>query len=1220
MNRKILVVLALVALAVLSGQPAWSQVTLSTGSIQGTLTDPQGAAVAGAKVTITSKGTGAVLIPPVTAGGAYSSGPLAPGEYVVRIEAVGFKTVQIPVTVQVGNVSTASVALEIGAMGTVITVEGGAQQVNVEQVTIQGVVTQEQIENLPINGRNFLDLAQLEPGVQIQDGGNFDPTKKGFASVSFGGRFGRTARIEVDGLDISDETVGTTTQNIPLNGIQEFQASQSSLDISTELTSSGTLNVTTKSGTNQIHGGGGLYGFRDNAQSAVPSVFTQKEYGVDLGGPIIKDKLFAFGAWERLTLDLNGSVQPPSPFGPTLDGSVGSPFHDQEFLGRLDYNFTSNVHAFFKYGYEQNRDVASFVPGTYEPFANVDNTPSFGGGVDFTTGTWTHSIRVGYFKFRNGIAAAPLPAGPLNPAPDISLAIGNVSTSCTASGDLWCSGLNILAPQGTFQTDKQFKYDGTKVIGNHTLRYGAGVNRILGGGFANFFGLGAAVRAASNPAEFTFAAGDPFGPGGTANPLNWPVHRVDIGNGEGCFTEVPQFGQKCGGQSDTRFQAYVADSWRFRPGLTLTYGLRYNRDTGRTDSDLKAIPELNAFQAGLGNPVRQPNLNFGGMIGAAWDPWKTGKTVFRAGAGLYYENGVFNNVLFDRPGRLTAGLFNGVQEICTQGGKLHMPDGSTVTSSDGLDLATQVCGDSNAVGSVEKAIVDLQNTFQAATIAAGAQANGAYFGAGNTTTTTGSMFGPNYKTPRSYQMNIGVQRELRPGTVLSVDYLRNVDLAISEGIDSNHVGDARFLDTGEAQAAISQTLAFCGVATIDQSIVNCPTDPLGPADVAARAAAGAPAYTPRPATIGDYAGLSFNSAGVATKLSLGGGLNATGGFPTLDANGVHTVAFSGQNPNFGEILLLQPVGRAIYNALQVSLRSELRSPLPFIKHMNLQVSYSLSRLKSDSQDLDFVNRALDFNHPTRYMGPNSLDRTHQFSAGLVMDLPWGFKTNMITHWYTALPQNMIFSTPGANEDIFQYDFTGTGQTPGSTTPIPIPGSKEGAFGRSVKAGGVDAFLQRYSANFGNQITPAGQALITNGLMTAAQLQGLCAITPSVNPANGCANAYPQLQVPLSTGPGQVGNAPLFTFDMTIAYSLKPIKSWESFSIEPEVTFFNLFNHPNYNDALSLLTETLDGNEGSVNALTSAQRRTDRVGFIGLGSGAFAFGSPRTIEFGVKVNF
>jgi len=215
-----------------------AQAGLSTGSIQGAILDPHGATVGGAKVTITNKATGAKITPAVTPSGEYNSGPLSPGDYLVRVEAPGFKALELPMTVQVGNIANGSVTLEIGSETTVVTVEGNAVSLNTEQATIQGVVTSQQIENLPINGRNFLDLAQLEPGVQIQDGGNFDPTKKGYSSISFGGRFGRTARIEVDGLDISDETVGTTTQNVPVNSIKEFQVSQSNLDMATELTSS----------------------------------------------------------------------------------------------------------------------------------------------------------------------------------------------------------------------------------------------------------------------------------------------------------------------------------------------------------------------------------------------------------------------------------------------------------------------------------------------------------------------------------------------------------------------------------------------------------------------------------------------------------------------------------------------------------------------------------------------------------------------------------------------------------------------------------------------------------------------------------------------------------------------------------------------------------------------------------------------------------------------
>src|SRR5947209_8553830 len=242
------------AILLLIALPAWSQSTISTGSIQGTITDPNAAVVANAKITITNKATGREVKATSSSSGTFSSGPLVPGDYEMKVEAPGFQTAVSAIPVQVGVTSTGNIRLTIGKASEIIEVTSNAVQVNTEQATVQGVLTAQQIDNLPVNGRNFLDLAQLEPGVQIQDGGNFDPTKNGFSSVSFGGRFGRTARIEVDGLDISDETVGTTTQNIPAGAIQEFQVSQSSLDLSTELTSSGAINVVTRSGSNKWHG------------------------------------------------------------------------------------------------------------------------------------------------------------------------------------------------------------------------------------------------------------------------------------------------------------------------------------------------------------------------------------------------------------------------------------------------------------------------------------------------------------------------------------------------------------------------------------------------------------------------------------------------------------------------------------------------------------------------------------------------------------------------------------------------------------------------------------------------------------------------------------------------------------------------------------------------------------------------------------------------------
>src|SRR6202166_3100226 len=298
----LLTLLALSALLLCS--VAFAQTTVSNGSISGTVTDPTGAVVSGAKVVVTNTSTGQSLNLNANSSGAYTSGPLAPGAYKVQVSAKGFSSVSETITVEVGTTASANIKLQLGQESQVIEVQASTVAVNTEQAEVQGVLNSDQIANLPVNGRNFLDLAQLEPGVQIQDGQNFDPTKAGYSSISFGGRFGRTARINVDGVDISDETVGTTTANIPASGIQEFQLGQSSLDLSQDLTSSGSVNVTTKSGTNGFHGE--AFGqFRDNraGAAALPGgvdLYGQRsQYGADFGGPIIKDKLFSFGDGER---------------------------------------------------------------------------------------------------------------------------------------------------------------------------------------------------------------------------------------------------------------------------------------------------------------------------------------------------------------------------------------------------------------------------------------------------------------------------------------------------------------------------------------------------------------------------------------------------------------------------------------------------------------------------------------------------------------------------------------------------------------------------------------------------------------------------------------------------------------------------------------------------------------------------------------------------------
>src|SRR5271154_2448953 len=403
---KLVPIVVLLVSILLGTAPLFGQSTTAAGSIQGTLTDASGAVVPNAKITITNKGTNESFDVTTSSSGTYNSGALVPGEYVVRAEVKGFKTVEAGVIVKVGVVSGVNLALQIGTSNTVVEVEEQAVTVNTEQASVQGVLTREQIENLPVNGRNFLDLAQLEPGVQIQDGADFDPTKVGFSSISIGGRFGRTARIEVDGVDVSDETVGTTTENIPASAIDEFQISQSTLDLSNELTSSGAVNVTTRSGSNSFHGEGFAL-FRDSSFSAAlpgpPAPYQRNQDGGNFGGPILKDKVFFFLDAEHTNQNLLAPVVPAAPFD-VFTGSFNSPFRETDYDARLDFNIFKNVRMFYRFSYFDSKAVATGGAVGFSPFEDKNYTRTNVVGADFSTKNgFTHSFRFEYLKFINNL-------------------------------------------------------------------------------------------------------------------------------------------------------------------------------------------------------------------------------------------------------------------------------------------------------------------------------------------------------------------------------------------------------------------------------------------------------------------------------------------------------------------------------------------------------------------------------------------------------------------------------------------------------------------------------------------------------------------------------------------------------------------------------------------------------------------------------------------------
>ena len=1137
------------------------------GALEGTVNDPSGAVIAGAKVTLQNQATGADFSASTNSSGYFNFQNLEAGLYTISVEQSGFrKFVAKDVNVKVGSVTPLTIAMEVGRTEQVVEVTATSTEATVDtsRSTVDGVIDARTIQNLPLNGRNFLDLAQLEPGVQVRDGGDFDPTKNQFAGVSVGGRSGRSTRIQVDGVDITDETVGTTTTNVSNESIQEFQISRSSLDPSTDLTSSGAVNIVTRSGSNQIHGSGFGF-FRDESYAAdlrltrepgtpKPS-FDRQQMGGRAGGFFIKDKLFWHVEYENNNQD--GQQLSEVPNFPKFSKAFPVPLDENLIGGRLDWNVTQSLKAFYRFNHNYNFGVTGFGGVDLSAFANKNNTNFHVTGVDFSTTRMTNSIRFSYLNFNNFIVDANTAAGTpttLDPAGKPVL--------IRILGALQDVGPDLLAPQQTFQDNKQIKYDGSFNRGSHTFRFGTSYNRIDQGGFASFFGLAPRIRASYTPTSISFANAN----GGAADPLNFPLNQIVLGNGLGAFSEKPTLGFPNGGTINNRLGFYFSDSWKVTRRFTLNLGVRYDYDSGLSNSDLKRTPTLAQFNPALGGFVNNDNNNIAPQLGFAWDVKGNGKWVIRGGGGIFYETNVINNFLFDRVLNLAPGLGNDTPILTAGSPKLLDPaTGNCLYDATNFRSAVGQCGVAGGVNlfsqplkNVIAAAQQMQATLQQVTAALAAK----YPPPGvpplfdQVLDAENSILFNKYKRPYGLMFNIGLQREIMPGLVLSVDYLRNRGVHFTQTTDLNRIGAANTLNAAVARDIISGVNGDLGCpANASAAAINCA--------IAAGAA------------ITDYA-----------DAGLGAG-SALDGF-----------AFQGSNPNFRTMGFLQPLGLSTYNALSVNLRGRLGSWKAF-RGVTANVSYALSSFKATSGDQDFLALSAFNDAPTKFYGPTGLDRRHQFTFSILTDLPKGFRFNTSTRISSSLAQSAFISCVecGAAE-IFFSDLDGDG-----ITQDPLPGTNRGSFGRDVKDGKalnalISAFNSSQVAN--GSFTPAGRALVSAGLFTEAQLRALGGTVLQGTP------------VPLAP-PNQVGLDRFVNTDIRLSWVYK-VK--ERVSIQPMVEVFNLFNIGNYDSPGSPLTNLLDASVGSINGTT----RGTRSNRYGLGSGSFAPGIPRAFQFAFRVEF
>lgn len=653
LRRGLTVLCAVAALMGVLSPPASAQ--SAAGTLVGRAVDESGAGLPGVTVTATNTETGSSRLTVTAEDGSYRFGALPAGTYKVVVELAGFSTVNVEgVAISVASERDLAITLKPAAVEESITVVDEAPLVS-NSPSIGTVISQEELQNLPLNGRQFANLAVLAPGTTL--GYNTDPTKPGQLVVQLNGGFGRNVNYVVDGGDNTDDTIGGALQNFPLESVQEFKIQTQQYKAEYGRTTGGVLSVVTKTGTNDFRGS--VYGFfRDKSlntetetekqSGAGKQDYERKQYGASFGGPIIKDKAHFFATYEKTERDTAYTINTGGTL-PTLDGqSIVVPFEDQLGQAKLSWDVTPKQFLQVRYGYQKNTDKYGqnplAAPSSLGTIANDYKSILVGHTTQLGSDALNEAV-FQYTKFENSITA------------DSNDPFLYFPSGVTI-------GQNINTPQTTNQEKFQYKdeFSFSRTLGGRRHDFKTGVSYVdeptLGGDFST--GLNGQFSLVSD-----------------AQGLNSPVASITFNGGfSGNDTPIKQYG------------VFFQDDWAASDTLTINLGLRYDYNDGfdldqrssrlwQTLSTQTRYNEsyLRDFQGGQGGQLENDDDNWAPRLGITWDVKADGRHLLRGGIGRYYDFPYTNaTILFPALAVQSAG-FGTVYNVVDQNG-IRNPDGS----------------------------------------------------------------------------------------------------------------------------------------------------------------------------------------------------------------------------------------------------------------------------------------------------------------------------------------------------------------------------------------------------------------------------------------------------------------------------------------------------------------------------------------------------------------